>query len=173
LNKSHKKAFTLIELMVAIVLSLILINFVFSFQFQFINELEKMKEREKFAMHSYKLGNLIMRGFKSSSNKNVPGLVNFRQDGSGGGFVPIMSARTLTSSGLSVTYASQSNKFYMYLSSENTKGYHAPFITTSGGYKISLIQSERVVIFKIKNIFLKENKKIFYKDFTKVAHDSS
>ena len=63
-----KKSFTLIELMVTIVLGLILINFIFSFQFNFMKELKYLEAKEKLSMESFKLMEILTKGFKVDSD---------------------------------------------------------------------------------------------------------
>ena len=70
-----KKSFTLIELMVTLIISMILINFTFSYQLNFFKELKHLEAKENLAMESFKLSEIITRGLKYNSYE-IPGLVN-------------------------------------------------------------------------------------------------
>jgi prepilin-type N-terminal cleavage/methylation domain-containing protein len=59
----NKKSFTLIELLVTMAVGLILLNFAFSFQFNFVDKIVELKKKETNAMESFKLTELIARGF--------------------------------------------------------------------------------------------------------------
>lgn len=71
-----KKAFTLIELMITMVLGGILLNYTFTYYINFASELEYIKAKEKLAMESFKFTNIVAYGFKFE-NKNVPGLISY------------------------------------------------------------------------------------------------
>lgn len=58
-----RKAFTLIELMIIIVLSLIFLNFIFTFLFNFVSEVRFLQAGEELAINSYRLGFITSRGF--------------------------------------------------------------------------------------------------------------
>lgn len=70
-----KKAFTLIELMVTLVIGLLLLNFVFAFQFNFVKELKHLEAKEKLAMESFKVTELVMRGFRVN-NDYISGVIS-------------------------------------------------------------------------------------------------
>jgi len=73
-----KKGFTLIELMVSLIIGLILINFAFSYQFNLVDELKKLKSNENLAMHSFKLSEIIARGFKYDED-DIGGLITLKE----------------------------------------------------------------------------------------------
>jgi prepilin-type N-terminal cleavage/methylation domain-containing protein len=80
--KQTKKAFTLIELMVAIVISLILLNFVFSYQFNFFKELNYLKSKDILSYESFILSELIVRGFNGqngliTNNSDIKSKISF------------------------------------------------------------------------------------------------
>jgi prepilin-type N-terminal cleavage/methylation domain-containing protein len=62
-----KKAFTLIELLITMVLGFIVLSFVFSFYFNFSKELKYLEAKERLAMESFKLSELLTKGLKNET----------------------------------------------------------------------------------------------------------
>jgi len=73
-----KKAFTLIELMVSLIVGLVLLNFVFTYQFNFLKELKYLEANNNLAMHNFKLSELIARGFKNDGD-DTKGLICLKE----------------------------------------------------------------------------------------------
>jgi prepilin-type N-terminal cleavage/methylation domain-containing protein len=63
-----KPAFTLIELMITMIISMILINFVFSYQLNFFQEIKYLEAKESLAMNTFKATELTARGFRDGTN---------------------------------------------------------------------------------------------------------
>jgi len=63
-----KSAFTLIELMITMIISMVLINFVFSYQINFFQEIKYLESKETFAMNIFKATELASRGFKNGTD---------------------------------------------------------------------------------------------------------
>jgi prepilin-type N-terminal cleavage/methylation domain-containing protein len=82
ITKQTKKAFTLIELMVTIVIGLILLDFVFSYQFNFSKELKYLKKKDILSYESFVLSELIAKGFNGQDglivkNSNINNKISF------------------------------------------------------------------------------------------------
>lgn len=162
----YKKGFTLIELMVVTVLGLILLNFVFSFQFNFIKNLQYLKDKEKLAMNSYKLGYMISRGIYIENNLTF--------------FDGLISLKTYTGESFFESYNGNTNQYRV------GKDKHLSF-TVAGKtyiYNSLFIDNEKILfkistIFEIKmnlsvnedlNLIGKFNNKLGYKDYSKLVY---
>ena len=97
MKNKFKKSFTLIELIITIFLSFLLLNFISSFQFNFLKELKLLEAKEKLAMQSFKLMEIVTKGL-SQNSYFVPGMI---------------SADTLDSSIKFVTYTGNSRQYYI------------------------------------------------------------
>jgi len=69
-----RRAFTLAELLVVLVLSLIFLDFAFSFFANFLREQRLLEAKERLAVEAYRLGEIIARGFKEDDSTYVGGV---------------------------------------------------------------------------------------------------
>jgi len=73
-----RKAFTLIELMITLVLSMIFLNFAFSFYANFLTESRYINAKEELAIEAFRLGEILSLGFMQDDSTYVSGVISLK-----------------------------------------------------------------------------------------------